>query len=173
MRYYAFKHSTSFFNGMVFVKYINAIFLTLILKCKESSNIKDYWPILGLNTIYKLISKLLATRLSLVMLELISRNQVAFIKGRMLSDNNVLVGLHKLIFWFQSLKLPNEVLKQVCQIIYKFIWDSFQGIIWRWMVLPWGEGELGLWDPQNMERATSTRRAIQLWSFDSLWEEWM
>lgn len=62
-------------------------FLLLIPKVKDVVNILDYKPISCLNTIYKLLSKILARRLSTVLPELISINQTTFVRGHLISDN--------------------------------------------------------------------------------------
>lgn len=49
-----------FFNGRESLKYINSTFITLIPNFKEAAKIRDFHPMLGLNTIYKLISKIIA-----------------------------------------------------------------------------------------------------------------
>jgi hypothetical protein len=49
--------------------------------------LKDVRPISLVGSLYKIISKLLATRVKQVMLEVISDHQTAFIKGRQILDN--------------------------------------------------------------------------------------
>lgn len=47
-------------------------------------------PISCLNTLYKVISKLLADRLTVILSEVVSLNQTAFMTGRMLAENVLL-----------------------------------------------------------------------------------
>ncbi|XP_010418651.1 PREDICTED: uncharacterized protein LOC104704229 [Camelina sativa] len=56
----------------------------------NASKMTDFRPISCCNTIYKVISKILAQRLKAVLLELISNTQSAFISGRLLVKNVLL-----------------------------------------------------------------------------------
>jgi len=66
---------------------INNSFATLIPKIKGANRLKDFRPISLVGSLYKIISKLLATRVKQVMLEVISDHQNPFIKGRKILDN--------------------------------------------------------------------------------------
>lgn len=79
-----------FFNGRTSLNHINSMFITLIPKIKEALTIRDYIQISSLNTIYKVISMMLVTRIGEVTLELISRNHNTFVKGRLIADNVLL-----------------------------------------------------------------------------------
>lgn len=68
-----------FFNGKGSSKHINSNTKTF-----------EFPPISCVNTIYKIVSKLLASRLAEVMPELVSLNQSAFVEGRLISDNILL-----------------------------------------------------------------------------------
>lgn len=79
-----------FFNSRISLNHINSTFITLILKTREASTIKDYRAISNVNTIYKIISKLLVVRIGEASPELISKNWNAFVKGRSIADNVLL-----------------------------------------------------------------------------------
>ncbi|WJX12703.1 hypothetical protein P8452_03171 [Trifolium repens] len=66
-------------------------FVTLIPKVNSPFGLKDFRPISLLGCLYKLIAKVLASRLSKVMNFLIAPNQSAFIKGRNLVDGVLVV----------------------------------------------------------------------------------
>ncbi|GAA0176031.1 hypothetical protein LIER_29096 [Lithospermum erythrorhizon] len=69
----------------------NTTVLSLIPKTKFPVNIKEYRPIACCNVIYKCIIKILADRLKRVLNDVISYNQSAFVKGRMLNDSVLLM----------------------------------------------------------------------------------
>jgi hypothetical protein len=69
----------------------NRALITLIPKKPDAQEIGDYRPISLVHSFAKLFTKLLATRLRPRMEELVSANQSAFIKGRNLHDNFLLV----------------------------------------------------------------------------------
>ncbi|GAA0172712.1 hypothetical protein LIER_26483 [Lithospermum erythrorhizon] len=76
--------------GEVFPAF-NTTTLSLIPKTKCPVNIKEYRPIACYNVIYKCVTKILAERLKRVLDDIISYNQSAFVKGRMLSDSVLLM----------------------------------------------------------------------------------
>ncbi|GJX12723.1 putative RNA-directed DNA polymerase [Tanacetum coccineum] len=85
-----------FFN---FVKYIesrgslargcNASFIVLIPKVMDPLDLSDYRPVSLIGCMYKVLSKLFASRLSQVIHKLISPNQTAFLKGRQILDGTL------------------------------------------------------------------------------------
>ncbi|XP_074364627.1 uncharacterized protein LOC141705634 [Apium graveolens] len=79
-----------FFQTMLLPRSINATAIALIPKYEGASNITHFRPISCCNTIYKCISKMLASRLKGIMPSIISLNQSAFIPGRRMGDNIML-----------------------------------------------------------------------------------
>jgi hypothetical protein len=61
---------------------INSTFVTLIPKIKGANKLSDFRSISLIGSLYKIFSKILATKLKHVMAEVISNHQNAFIKGR-------------------------------------------------------------------------------------------
>ncbi|KAM0912840.1 hypothetical protein ACQ4PT_012569 [Festuca glaucescens] len=70
---------------------LNRALITLIPKKQEAMEVKDYRPISLVHSFAKLFSKVMANRLRMRLGEVVSTNQSAFVKGRTLHDNSVLV----------------------------------------------------------------------------------
>lgn len=66
------------------------ILVTLIPKVKSVLSMRDLHPIGLCNVIYKIISKILTSRLQQIMDDIIREEQSAFLKGRFVS-NNILI----------------------------------------------------------------------------------
>ena len=84
-----------FLNSSKMLPEINYTHIVLIPKIKSLERISDYRPISLCNVIYKIISKVLANRLKLIFLMVISPIQIAFVPGHLIT-NNVLVAYETL-----------------------------------------------------------------------------
>ena len=71
----------------VFKQSLNASFLSLIPKKTNAVNIKDFRPISLVGNVYKLLSKVLANRLRVVLDSLILEPQNSFVGGRQILDS--------------------------------------------------------------------------------------
>lgn len=70
---------------------LNQALLTLLPKLADASQLGDYRPISLIHLVAKLFAKVLSLRLAPKLTDMVSRNQNAFIAGRSLHDNYVLV----------------------------------------------------------------------------------
>ncbi|GAU32090.1 hypothetical protein TSUD_152950 [Trifolium subterraneum] len=69
----------------------SSFFIALIPKVLSPHQVSEFRPISLLGSLYKLLSKVLASRLGTVMDNIISKSQSAFIKGRFLVDGVVVI----------------------------------------------------------------------------------
>lgn len=69
---------------------INATLLSLVPKTTDAEAMTDFRPVAGCYVIYKVISKILGSRLKSTLPEAIELNQCAFVEGRILLENVLL-----------------------------------------------------------------------------------
>jgi hypothetical protein len=65
---------------------LNATFIALVPKIRGVVDPKDFCPISLVSGIYKIIAKILANRLKMVLEKILSNSQNAFIRGRQILD---------------------------------------------------------------------------------------
>jgi hypothetical protein len=70
-----FSLVTDFYNGEVELERINTSFITLIAKTDTPINAGDFRPISLLNSVLKIITKLLANILQRIILKIVHKNQ--------------------------------------------------------------------------------------------------
>ena len=58
---------------------LNATFIALISKCEKLVSFLDFRPISVCNLVYKMISKIIANRIKLVLAEVVSKEQFGFL----------------------------------------------------------------------------------------------
>jgi hypothetical protein len=101
---------------------LNATFVALIPKKQNATNIRDYRPISLVGSIYKILSKVLANRLKLVLDGLVSESQNAFVGGRQTPDS-VLIANECLDSRLKS-RIPGVVCKLDIEKAYDHVnWD--------------------------------------------------
>jgi hypothetical protein len=75
-----------FFDGKIDLHAINSSFITLVPKVNNPSMVNDFKPISLMNSILKIITKLLGDRLQSIIIPLVHKNQYGFIKTRTIQD---------------------------------------------------------------------------------------
>lgn len=82
---------TEFHNNGRLAKGCNDSFIVLIPKKEGCAGLKDFRPISLISSLYKIIAKVLARRMKVVMGKLIGDAQSAFIQGRNIMDGVVVL----------------------------------------------------------------------------------
>jgi hypothetical protein len=88
---------------------LNAAFITLIPKKVDAAMAKDFRPISLVHSFAKLVTKMLANRLAPLLNSMVATNQSAFIKGRSIHDNFILV--QQTVKTLHRQKVPSLFLK--------------------------------------------------------------
>ncbi|GKB19851.1 RNA-directed DNA polymerase, eukaryota [Tanacetum coccineum] len=117
-----------FFTSGTFPLGCNSSFIALIPKIHDAKVVKDYRPISLIGSLYKIIAKILANRLSFVISGLISDVQSAFV-----SNCQILGGpfiLNEILSWFKHKKFKAMVFKVDFEKAFDSIrWDYLQDIL--------------------------------------------
>nr|GEY13824.1 NBS-containing resistance-like protein [Tanacetum cinerariifolium] len=99
-------------------------------KLIDAKLVNDFRPISLIGCFYKIIGKILAKRLSLVIDDLVSKEQLAFIKGCQILDGPFI--LNEMILWCKSHKRQTLMLKINFQKAYDSVrWDFLDDILSR------------------------------------------
>jgi hypothetical protein len=105
------------YRGHVFkFRLLNSAFITLLPKKMDAVQVKDFRPISLIHSFAKLVIKIMANRLAPFLPSLVSTNQSAFVRGRNIQDNFLLVqqmvkSLHRKNFDSVSWSFLLEVLR--------------------------------------------------------------
>lgn len=81
---------------------VNQTLLTLIPKCDDPSKVSQFRPVALCNFVYKVITKIIAQRLRLILPYVVSENQSSFTPGRSIIDN--ILWLQETIHFLRYLK---------------------------------------------------------------------
>ncbi|KAM0828305.1 hypothetical protein ACQ4PT_067636 [Festuca glaucescens] len=104
---------------------LNEALITLLLKKVDAVELTDYRPISLVHSFARLLTKVLAQRLASRMVELVHANQTAFIRGRCIQDNFLLVK--------ESTKLLHQ--KRIPSILLKVdVAKAFDSISWPFLI---------------------------------------
>uniref|UniRef100_A0A2N9IMC9 Reverse transcriptase domain-containing protein n=1 Tax=Fagus sylvatica TaxID=28930 RepID=A0A2N9IMC9_FAGSY len=109
---------------------LNATFVTLIPKKHNALNIKDFWPISLVGSVYKILAKVLTNQLKQVLAGLVSESQNVFVGGRQTPDS-VLIANECLDSHLRSL-IPTVVCKLDIEKAYDHVnWDCLLHLLDR------------------------------------------
>ncbi|GJR90624.1 cytokinin dehydrogenase 3-like protein [Tanacetum coccineum] len=98
-----------FFVTSMFPQGCNSSFITLITKILDVKVVKDYRPIRLIRSVYKIIAKILASRLSFIIPDLISEVQSTCISKRQILDGPFI--LNELLSWCKCRKVKAMIFK--------------------------------------------------------------
>jgi hypothetical protein len=120
---------------------LNSAYLTLLPKKVDALSARDFRPISLIHSFAKLVTKMLAIRLGPYLQELVASNQSAFVRGRSIHDNFMLVqhsikSLHKKRV--SSLLLKLDISKAFDSVSWAFLFEVLSylgfGPVWRNMI---------------------------------------
>ncbi|GKD17631.1 RNA-directed DNA polymerase, eukaryota [Tanacetum coccineum] len=117
-----------FISSGTFPTGCNSFFIALIPKIHDAKVIKDYRPISLIGSLYEIIAKILANRLSFVISGLSSDVQSAFVSNRQILDDPFI--LNELLSWCKHKNFKAMVFKVNFEKIFDSIrWDYLQDIL--------------------------------------------
>ncbi|GJW59203.1 RNA-directed DNA polymerase, eukaryota, reverse transcriptase zinc-binding domain protein [Tanacetum coccineum] len=106
----------------------NLSFITLIPKVSNANMVKDFRPISLIGSVYKIVAKILANRLVLVLGDLVSDTQSAFLKERQILDGPFI--LNEVIQWCKKKKKQSMIFKVDFEKAYDSVrWDFVDTIL--------------------------------------------
>lgn len=88
---------------------LNATFLSLIPKEANVVSANNFRPISLCNVIYKIITKIIATRLKPLLPSFISEERIGYVEGRQILDD--IIHAHEIIHSLKLTKFPGMILK--------------------------------------------------------------
>ncbi|GJS32135.1 putative reverse transcriptase domain-containing protein [Tanacetum coccineum] len=119
-----------FFNHGQFLKSSNSSFITLIPNTQEAKMMKDFRPITLIGSLYKIIAKILANRLVVVLEDLVFDVQSAFVAKRQILDG--LFILNELFKWCKMKKKHTMIFKVDFEKAYDSVrWDYLDDVLKR------------------------------------------
>ncbi|PWA87879.1 RNA-directed DNA polymerase, eukaryota, Reverse transcriptase zinc-binding domain protein [Artemisia annua] len=119
---------TYFFQQGIFPKGGNSSFIALIPKIPNAKMVKDFRPISLIGSLYKIIAKILANRLVVVLGDIVNEVQSAFIADRQILDGPFI--LNELFQWCKSKKKQSLIFKVDFEKAYDSVrWDFLDDVL--------------------------------------------
>ncbi|GJZ17183.1 RNA-directed DNA polymerase, eukaryota [Tanacetum coccineum] len=117
-----------FFSLSKFPRGCNPSFITLISKMQDAKVVKDFCPISLIGSMHKIISKILANRLSMVISDLVSDVQSAFVSNRQILDGPFI--LNELISWCKHNKIKAMIFRVDFEKAFDLVsWDYLDDVL--------------------------------------------
>jgi Reverse transcriptase (RNA-dependent DNA polymerase) len=118
----------AFYNHNINISKLNLATIVLVSKNFECNTVDNFRPISLINYSLKIISKILANRLSKIMDNLIDPSQTAYIQGTSILDN--IVCAQKFLFQVRKTKAKGILLKlDFAKAFDKINWDYLQEVL--------------------------------------------
>nr|GFA52616.1 RNA-directed DNA polymerase, eukaryota [Tanacetum cinerariifolium] len=106
----------------------NSSFITLIPKIPNANMVKDFRPISPIGSVYKIVAKVLANWLVMVLGDLVSNTQSAFVKDRQILDGSFI--LNELVQWCKKKRKQSMIFKVDFEKAYDSVrWDFIDTIL--------------------------------------------
>ncbi|KAM1807098.1 hypothetical protein ACFX11_030156 [Malus domestica] len=121
----------AFWYSGTLLRKLNHTNLVLIPKVKCPKNMSQYRPIALCNVIYKIIAKVLTNRLKKVMPKVIGENQSAFVAGKQIQDNILVVheALHSLLHQKKGDHPGMAIKLDMAKAYNRIEWDFLLGMM--------------------------------------------
>lgn len=118
-----------FFDHNRLYKPFNKTVVTLIPKNDDAKCVKDYRPIAGCTTFYKIISKILTARLGGVLQDVISHNQSAFVPGQNI-HNHIMLAYELIRGYTRKNGTPRCMMQSNLQKAYDMVdWRALEDVM--------------------------------------------
>lgn len=115
-----------FFINPSLSRQVNSTVISLLPKVPGAAKLSQFRPISLCNTVYKVIAKIIGARLKLITPLVVQRNQVGFVKGRLLCENVLLAS--ELVADFNK---PGRTTRGCLQID---ITKAYDNVDWNFML---------------------------------------
>nr|GEZ32629.1 RNA-directed DNA polymerase, eukaryota [Tanacetum cinerariifolium] len=117
-----------FFETGLFSKGCNSSFVALIPKVADAKVVNDFHPVSLIGSVYKVVKKILANRLALVIADLLSDTQSAFVANRQILDGPFI--LNEILHWHKRKKKQTMFFKVDFAKAYDSVrWDYLLDVL--------------------------------------------